>query len=345
MHAGIDSHKRTLAVAVVDDAGRLQASEIFNNDPAGHGLLAKWLTRAGVTGRVGVEGSGHLGRAASASLRDGGFDVREVPCEHTFRERRRRAGKGKTDPIDALAIARVTAREDTLVPARCVDDAAEEMRILSDYRRQLVSERVRLVNRVHADLVIAVPGYKATVPILTRPTHTARARKLLAALTGARVELLLMRLARVDAIDLEKAQLGKRLAELVAASGSTLTSLPGLGVVTVARILGETGDVRRFRDQNAFASANGTAPIPASSGEITRYRVNHGGNRLLNEALHTMALVQQRLPGPGRDFVDRHRRNGKSYREAMRSLKRRLSDVVYRTMLNDARAVDDALAA
>ena len=114
MRAGIDSHKRTLAVAIVDDAGRQIAVEAFANDPRGHLRLGKWLADHGVT-RVGIEGSGHLGRAAAAWLIDVGFDVREVPCGFTVRERRRRAGGGKSDPIDALAIARVTAREEHLV--------------------------------------------------------------------------------------------------------------------------------------------------------------------------------------------------------------------------------------
>lgn len=339
MFAGIDSHKRTLAVAVVDTAGRQIDLDEFANDPKGHEKLAAWLTSHDVV-RVGIEGSGHLGRAASAWLMDAGLDVREVPCEHTVRERRRRAGGGKSDPIDALAIARVTAREDDLVPARCHDDAAEELRILSDYRRQLVMERTRLVNRVHADLVIVAPGYKDKIQSLTRPSHVTAARRLLRGKSGARVELIRRRLDRVAAIDKEATQLKARLEKQVIATGSTLLELPGVGVISAARILGETGDVRRFRDHNAYASANGTAPIPASSGATHRHRVNRGGNRLLNEALHTVALVQNRGVGPGKDYIDRQRANGKSYREAMRSLKRRLSDVIYRTQVADIKRAE-----
>lgn len=108
-----------------------------------------------------------------------------MPCGFTVRERRRRAGAGKSDPIDALAIARVTAREEELVPARCTDDTTEQLRILSDYRRQLVTERIRLVNRIHADLVIVVPGYKDKVPQLARPTQIRAARRLLHGKAGS----------------------------------------------------------------------------------------------------------------------------------------------------------------
>jgi transposase len=333
--AGIDSHKKTLAAAVVDELGRQQHSKTFDNDRQGHQRLLRWLTGAGVT-VVGVEGAGHLGRVASATMLAAGLDVREVPCKLTATERKRRRGGGKNDPIDALAIARITARDvETLQPARCTDDSAEELRLLSDYRQQLLAERTRLVNRVHADLVVLAPGYTNKIPALTRPQHLTTARRLLHGHTGVRVEITRRRLSRIRAIDDEAKGLLERLADGVEDTGSTLTQLPGLGVVSAARILGETGDVRRFRDHNAYASANGTAPVDDKSGNRNVIRLNTGGNRMLNQAIHTVALAQQRLDGPGKAYVDRHRANGRTQREAMRALKRRLSDVIYRTMLRD----------
>jgi len=133
-----------------------------------------------------------------------------------------------------------------------------------------------------------------------------------------------------------------RLEHAVTDAGRTLMDLPGVAPIVASRILGETGDVRRFRDRNAYASANGTAPIPASSGDVTRHRVNRGGNRLLNEAIHTIALVQNRGGGPGKAFIDQRRASGKSHREAMRSLKRRLSNVVYRIQLTDLQRLEIA---
>lgn len=187
-----------------------------------------------------------------------------------------------------------------------------------------------------------MPGYKDKVPQLTRPTQVSAARRLLHGKTGVRVELIRRRLDRVTAIDREARELKARLEQTVTEAGSTLMDLPGVGAITAARILGETGDVRRFRDHNAYASANGTAPIPASSGEVTRHRVNRGGNRLLNEAIHTIALVQNRGVGPGKAFIDQRRANGKTHREAMRSLKRRLSDVIYRIQLADLEHLETA---
>ena len=157
MRAGIDSHKRTLAVAVVDDAGRQIAVEAFANDPKGHLRLGKWLADHGVT-RVGIEGSGHLGRAAAAWLLDVGFDVREVPC----------GPRGDAVAVHSRSPGSRPPRSTWSRPA--ARTAPPRLRILNDYRRQLVTERIRLVNRVHADLVIVVPGYNDKVLKLT-PAH------------------------------------------------------------------------------------------------------------------------------------------------------------------------------
>jgi transposase len=128
----------------------------------------------------------------------------------------------------------------------------------------------------------------------------------------------------------------KELRELLAATGTSLLDLPGIGPSGAARLLVEVSDITRFPDRNHFASWNGTAPIDASSGDVVRHRLSRAGNRQINRVLYTMAIVQLRNPGPGRDYYDRRKAGGKSSMEAMRALKRRLSDLVYRTMLDDA---------
>jgi transposase len=147
--------------------------------------------------------------------------------------------------------------------------------------------------------------------------------------------LALKRLRRVREIDDELRDVERDLVEFVRQSGTSLVDIPGVGWLIAARILAEVGDVRRFRSQHHFASANGTAPIPASSGQTTRHRLNRGGNRRLNRAIHLIALTQARCDPRARAYVDRRRSEGKSRREAIRCLKRRLSDVVYRCLLND----------
>ena len=336
MHGGIDSHKDTLAVAVVDDNGRKVATGQVDNDPDGFVELAKLLADHGVL-RVGIECSGTYGRPAAVALTDAGFAVFEVPATMTVRERNRKPSRGKSDPIDALAVARVVARGEPLPPPRCQSGVADDLQQLTHYRRQLVKERTRISNRLHIDLTILRPGYQRELPELTRPAHLAAAAKLLRRLPSVRAEIARSRLTRLRQLDAEIKTLAARIAAIVTDTETTLLEIRGVGPLTAGRILGETGDVRRFRDRNAYASGNGTAPIPVSSGRTDRHRLNRAGNRRLNEAIHTVALVQIRRDGPARAFIDRKKADGKTSREAMRSLKRRLSDVIYQSLLTDLR--------
>src|SRR4051794_18729009 len=149
--AGIDSHKDTLAVAVIDAAGRTVTVRQIANEPAGFSVLADLVT-AHAVGRVGIEGSTNFGWAAAMHLVAAGVSVVEVPPLMTSRERQSRPGQGKTDPVDAVAVARITAREAFLPPVRPMEGLAAELRVLMDYREQLIDERTALANRVHADL-------------------------------------------------------------------------------------------------------------------------------------------------------------------------------------------------
>lgn len=164
MFVGIDTHKDTLAVAVCDAAGTLLEWSELVNEPAGFAALEQLLGARPVV-RVGVEGSGHFGRAVAAYLSAADFDVREVPTSMTSRERSARPAQGKTDAVDALAIARITAREAGLPSVRLKVGLAADLRALLDYREALVREHHALANRVHAELVGLLPD--TTTPTLT----------------------------------------------------------------------------------------------------------------------------------------------------------------------------------
>ncbi|KRF03471.1 hypothetical protein ASG88_21950 [Nocardioides sp. Soil777] len=371
MFAGIDTHKDTLAVAVIDHSGRQLAHREFPNTEPGFLVLARLLDTHQVT-RVGIGGSGNFGRAIAVHLaiewhpgrdtvvvevptlmtsREGraiavhlaiewhpGRDtvVVEVPTLMTSRERRAQPGKGKTDPVDALAIARITAREPELPPVRLATGPAADLRALLDYRDDLIAERTALVNRVHADLTGLSPGYQTQVANLTTRTRVRAVLALLEHDRSVRADLCRRRLERVTAIDTEAAELKRQIAALVKASGTTLTDEYGIGPLVAARFLAEVVDARRYPNRNTFAASNGTAPLPASSGRTVRHRFNPGGNRQLNRALYTIAITQIRADTEGRAYYDRKRAEGKTSREAIRCLKRRLSDIIYRTMRTDA---------
>ena len=340
MIAGIDTHKDTLAVAVVDDAGRLIAGGDIPNTEQGFLQLVDMFDTHHVL-RVGIEGSGNFGRAVAVHLvlrwlPDWPVAVVEVPTLMTSRERRGQLGKGKTDPVDALAIARITARERQLPPVRLTVGPAADLRALLDYREDLVRERGALVNRAHSELVGLRPGYQQQIPILTTRARVRAALELISDDTSVRATLCRRRLERVIAIDTETAELKRQITGLVAAADTTLTDLYGVGPLIAARFIAEVVDIHRYPNRNAFAAANGTAPLPASSGRTVRHRFNPGGNRQLNRSLYTIAITQIRGDTEGRVYYERKRAAGKTKREALRCLKRRLSDIVFTTMRHDA---------
>ena len=347
MFAGIDTHKDSLAVAVVDQVGLCVARADEPNTRSGFVRIGELLAKHHVT-RVGIEGSGHYGRCVAAYL---ALDwdrpevgVFEVPTLMTSRERGARPGKGKTDPVDAVAIARITMREPDLPPVRLAVGDAADLRALLDYRGDLVTERGDLVNRVHMDLHGMFPGYHHQIPDLIGKTHLDAAQLLLADDQRVRAEVTRRRLARIVAIGLEAASLKVRIAGLVADTGTSLTGIYGVGPIIAARFMAEVVDINRYPNRNAFASANGTAPLSASSGRTQRHRFNPGGNRRLNRCLYTIAITQIRADTEGRAYYLRKREAGKTKKEALRCLKRRLSDIVYSAMRRDADGVDAASA-
>ena len=335
---GIDTHKSTLAACGVDSLGTAVAEKTFTNDPAGHEALVEWVRRAGAQ-RVGFEGSGRYGAAAARTLAGAGLDVREVPPHLSHRERIRTHRPGKSDPIDALAIARVCAREE-LPPVRLAD-RSEDIGLLLTARDQFVAEATQLRNRLHADLVVMLPGYEHRIPNLVGARHRRRLATELATLSGVRAELSRTRLARLDELALAADHLERRIAGLV--NGHPLLTLPGIRALTAARLVFESGDIRRFRSADAFAMLSGTAPIPACSGQTVRVRLNRGGNRRLNRALHSVAMAQSGHYPPAQAYVARKLSEGKTKREAIRALKRHLARVVFRVLR--AAALEVPLAA
>jgi transposase len=335
---GIDTHKSTLAACAVDSLGVAVAERAFANNPGGHEALVEWVRQAGAE-RVGLEGSGRYGAAAARTLAGAGLDVRDVPPHLSHRERIRTHRPGKSDPVDALAIARVCAREE-LPPVRLAD-RSEDIGLLLAARDQFVAEATQVRNRLHADLVVLLPGYEDRIPNLVGARHRRRLTVELATLPGVRAELSRTRLARLNELALVADRLERRVAALV--DGHPLLALPGIRTLTAARLLFESGDIRRFRSADAFAMLSGTAPVPASSGQTVRVRLNRGGNRRLNRALHSVAMAQAGHHPPAQAYVARKLSEGKTRREAMRALKRHLARVVFRVLRTAA--LEEPLAA
>ena len=330
---GVDSHKLSFAVAVVDEIGRDVGVRQFPNNPKGHRRALEWITGYDLD-VVGIEGSGNYGAGLARALISAGITVKEVPAFLTARERNRRPSHGKSDPADARAIARSTLRGEGLCEPMN-DGPNADLKLLVDHRDQLIRARQRVANRTHTHLARNFPGYEAKVSKLSTKKGIRAARAVVATSDSVAAEVISDNLTELEAFDTRVAAAEKRIELAVAATGTSLTAKKGIGAITAAKILGEDNDPRRLRSEAAFAMLNGSAPLPASSGNTTRHRLNRGGNRQLNRALHIMAMTLKRCDANTQAYIARRRAEGKTKREAMRALKRHLSNVVYRCLMSD----------
>ena len=338
---GVDSHKSSLAAAALDELGRVIGIREFPNNAGGHKALLQWSNAQGRERVIGIEGAGSYGAGLARHLLDVGEDVYEVPAFLTHRERKRNPSKGKSDPSDAVAIARVAARGEGLSsPQRT--DVFIDLKLLSDHRDQLVRARTRLINRTHTDLVISHPGYERRIPKLNSKKKQSAALTLLRGDQSVRAGLIRDRIGEIRRLSKKIADVEKQIAGKVKESGTTLTALQGIGFIIAAKVLGEVGDPARIRSKGSFAMLTGTAPIEASSGATKRHRLNLGGNRQLNYALHVMALARLRHDDDTKAYVARRKMEGKSDKEALRCLKRHLSNVVFRQLVADVESAPRA---
>jgi transposase len=276
--------------------------------------------------------SGRLERGLVAS----GDRVMRVAPGLTESSRRAVRQPGKSDPIDATAIARAALGEGIdRLPVAFLDERALEIRVLNDYRDQLVNERVRLASRLRWQLVQIAPELEAQVRPqgLIGPRIRAKLARGLARLPRspqARVARAILK--RICEIYREEGELHTELTALINAHCPQLLAERGCGTVTAAIIIGHTAGAQRFPTDACFARHAGTAPIPASSGNTKRHRLHRGGDRQLNRALHIIALSRARTDPATRAYLDRRHSEGKTKREAIRCLKRHLARRVWRLL-------------
>lgn len=332
---GMDPHKRSVTIEVMDAAETVITGGRFTTDEAGFAQMLAFTDR--FTDKVwAVEGCSGIGKHVAVRLLEAGEKVVDVPARLSHRVRLVTSGNGrKTDESDAHSIAIVGVRSAGLRPL-VNDDQLELLRVLVDRRRMLGEEHIRKVAQVHRLLLELIPGGAK------RFLSGKQARELLAPLrpktpAGKARKALAMELAKdLEQVYKRTKDADKQLLAALAETGTSLLELQGIGPTGAATLLVEVGDITRFPNRDHFASWTGTAPIDASSGDHVRHRLSRKGNRQINRILHTMAVVQLRNPNSeGRAYFDRRKAGGKNSMEALRSLKRRLSDLVYKTMLND----------
>jgi transposase len=264
--------------------------------------------------RFAVEGAYGLGRPITQQLAAAGEQVVDVPATLAARARLLNTGGGrKTDEADAASVAQAALHCPTL-RAVAAEDQTTILRLLTERRDDLTGERTRILNRLHGLLRDLIPGGAPTDLTAAKTAALLRGVRPVTATAACRRQLARDLLGDLRRVDARLADNKAQLQEALAATGSTLTQLHGLGVVVAAKLLGHVGDVRRFPSQDHFASYTATAPVDASSGNQQRHRLNTGGNRQLNAALHLIAVCQARDPGPGRRYYLRKLSEGQDPR-------------------------------
>ena len=332
---GVDPHKLSATIEVVDRDERMLGSGRFSTDRAGYQAMRTYA-KAWPERVWAVEGANGVGRPLAQRLLEAGEQVVDVPAKLAARVRLFDTGHNrKTDALDAHSIAIVAVRTTTLRVLQ-VDGELEALRMLTDRREALTRRRIQTVDRLQALLAELLPGQAK------RDITTGQAKAMLASVRPrdiagkTRRRIAAEELAELVAVEAKIKKATAELKAIVLDRDSRLMDHHGIGPVVAARILADVGDITRFADRNRFASWTGTAPLDASSGEQNRHRLSRAGNRRMNHMIHIAAVTQVRLDTEGRAYYRRKRAEGKKPMEAMRCLKRRISDTIYRQLVADA---------
>ncbi len=330
---GTDAHQRSHTVVAADEAGAELGSVTVSATPEGHIRALRWAAQW-TERRWAIEDCRHLSRRLEADLLAAGETVVRVPPKMMAGARRSARTRGKSDPIDALAVARAALREPGLPTAR-LDGPAREVKLLVDYRERLVRERTGAQNSLRWRLHELDPTFDPPAGSLDRYKTLDEIEVFLADHGGVTAELARREVARIRDITQEANQLQTDIHKRVTQIAPSLLELVGCRALTAAKLVGEAADITRFTGRDAYAAWNGSALIPVWSSNKQRFRLSRGGNRQTNAALHRIAVTQIRCHPDAQAFMQRRLAAGDTKTEALRALKRRLSDVVYRTMLKD----------
>ena len=337
---GADTHKHTHTLAAINTPG----GQLLNDKTAaasknGFIELLDWARSLPDPERVwALEDCRHLTGPLERFLISTGERVVRIPPNMTARERGQERTRGKSDPIDARAIARAALREGiNTLPAAHLDERSLEIKLLLDHREDLTKACSGDQQRLRWHLHDLWPDFKIPVGALDRAIWLERiSRKLSRAEHCARVRIARDLLRSLKQHTRRVRELQREITTLVESKAPQLLELAGCGALTAAKILAETAGVQRFSTDAKLARLAGVAPIPASSGKNNRHRLDRGGNRQLNCALHRIAVVQGRTHEPARTFLAKKETEGKTRREALRALKRHLARVIWRALQQQA---------
>jgi transposase len=326
---GVDVHKHSLTAVAVDELGRALGE---HSSAAEGDQVVAWAGSLQAERLWALEDCRHVTRGLERRLLAAGQRLVRVPPRLTAPQRRGGRVRGKSDRI-ALAIARAALREPLLEGPRPGARTLQELKLLVDHRDDLVAERRRCQQRLRWHLHELDPGLRVPLGALDRNLWLGRlARRLDRRERTVQVQIARELVARCRSLTRSIAELECELEERTSMLAPRLLALPGCGPLSAAKLLCEIGPIARFRSDAQLARHAGVAPLEASSGKHQRHRLDRGGNRQLNCALHLIAITQGRVHAPARAYLERKQSEGKSRREAIRCLKRQLARTVYTTL-------------
>lgn len=338
---GIDPHKATHTAVAVDPNEAVVGEHKVRAAATQAVALIDWAQGFGPR-TWAVESAAGLGYLLAQQLVAAGETVVDVPPVLAARVRIMGSGRSqKNDPNDALSVAIAALRSSRLARVR-TDDHARVLALLAKRHRDMARLRNTHCTRLHALLGELHPGGIASEMTVAKANDLLNGVEAVDEVTRCRLLIATELVEDITRLDASLKASKKRVKVAVQASGTTLTDIHGIGPICAAIIIGHVRDVGRFPTKGHFATYNATAPIEASSGGRNRHRLNPRGNRKVNHALHIAAVCQLRYPGEGRTYYDRKIAEGKSPKEAIRALKRQISDRVYRHLVADARRATTA---
>jgi len=314
---GIDAHKRSHTVVAVDELGRKLGEKTHGTATADHLELVIWAQRFDPQRQWAVEDWRRLSRRLERDLLAAGERILRVPPKLMAHARDAARSYGKSDPIDALAVARAALREPNL-PTAQLDGPDRDLRLLGDHRDDLVQKRTRVINKIRWHLHEIDPTWQPPARCLQRTKNLNEIAARMDGHDGLVPRLCLALVQRCRELTEQIAKLDKEIAALAEKLAPSLMAITGCGALTAAKIVGETAGVQRFKSRHAYARHNGTAPLPVWSGNRERHRLSRIGNRQLNAALHRIAIAQAHYHPAARDFLQRRRASGDTTTEALR---------------------------
>ena len=335
---GVDTHLDTHVAVVMDHLGRALGTLSIPTNAGGYRDLVSWAKGFGLLKTVGIEGTGSYGAGLARHLRAAGVEVLEVERP---KRRRPRRGIGKSDPIDAELATRAVLSGEVAGVSKSADGRVEAIRALRAARRSAVKAKTQAGNQLRAFLLTASDELRDRLRgLTTRKLVSASCRLRPAASAATATPEVATKLAmrsvarRYRMLSEEISELDAQIGELVVQVAPALVSLPAVGVEAAATLLVLAGDnPERLRSEASFANLCGVAPIPASSGKVVRYRLNRGGNRDTNRALHMICVVRMKEPRT-QAYVAKRLAEGKSKREIIRCLKRYVAREIYRVLVS-----------